>query len=414
MKKDKDVMDLPNKILSQPDFLNELLSFINNTYDEINSSLPLWLFYNYDHDYLRNQTTNAENSSDSLRLLSHDEVSIKILRYFNIIYVPFIVIFGMLGNILSFKAFFFSRLKLRPSSQYLGCLAISDFGYLSMVLLTYFQSQQYPALNVDSVCKFVQYMSCIFSCWSVWLIVSFTVERFLAVKFPLLRPRLLNPSRARLVISLTALMSALFNSYIILFAGITRMEGTNLFQCDVLQQYESLWIYTNLVDMILTLLIPVILIVSMNFMIGYILYTFHVDHNEAKEATFRHSFSLQKTSVSQISESSRHSPFADINQVKVTRIILLISSVFVILNIPSYTNRVYVSVMLLRESDSSQNIFVFHQWSMLLFYTNFAINFLLYNFSSRLFRRIIKDDFVNLFRKMKSLLTVSQQFSGVV
>ncbi|KAH6923729.1 hypothetical protein HPB50_005795 [Hyalomma asiaticum] len=71
--------------------------------------------------------------------------------------------------------------------------------------------------------------------------------------------------------------------------------------------------------------------------------------------------------------------------------LLLVSTVFIILNLPSYAMRIYVFLLSLGHSelpDTADHSFpyVLQRYFMLLYYTNFAINFVLYNASSRMFR----------------------------
>ncbi|XP_029846256.4 uncharacterized protein LOC115328941 [Ixodes scapularis] len=80
-------------------------------------------------------------------------------------------------------------------------------------------------------------------------------------------------------------------------------------------------------------------------------------------------------------------------QIGVTRMLLVISTVFILLNLPSYVTRIYVFVLSWGEADSQDGPssgslpYILQRYFMLLYYTNFAINFVLYNASSRMFRR---------------------------
>jgi len=77
---------------------------------------------------------------------------------------------------------------------------------------------------------------------------------------------------------------------------------------------------------------------------------------------------------------------------QVTKMLLLVSTVFLILNIPSHAVRVYVFVM-----SSVDPSYVPHRLLVLvqkviqhLFYLNFATNFLLYSASGKAFRRALR------------------------
>ncbi|KAH9379682.1 hypothetical protein HPB48_012316 [Haemaphysalis longicornis] len=79
-------------------------------------------------------------------------------------------------------------------------------------------------------------------------------------------------------------------------------------------------------------------------------------------------------------------------QISVTRMLLVVSTAFVLLNLPSYVMRIYVFVLSFRDSEEATGSlpYILQRYFMLLYYTSFATNFILYNASSQIFRIALK------------------------
>ncbi|XP_035706386.1 uncharacterized protein LOC110846889 [Folsomia candida] len=84
-------------------------------------------------------------------------------------------------------------------------------------------------------------------------------------------------------------------------------------------------------------------------------------------------------------------------EIRVTKTLLLVSSVFLLLHFPSHCIRVaaFIESIGSGSKETLQRLNVAQHWANILFNTNFAINFLLYCCSGKAFRRSIK----NLFSK---------------
>ncbi|GAB0100589.1 uncharacterized protein DMENIID0001_166500 [Sergentomyia squamirostris] len=82
---------------------------------------------------------------------------------------------------------------------------------------------------------------------------------------------------------------------------------------------------------------------------------------------------------------------ANASQIKVTKMLLMVSSVFVCLNLPSYVMRVRAYV----ETSPSKTTIVIQYYFWLFFITNFGINFALYCVSGQNFRKAL----VGMFRR---------------
>ncbi|XP_075727225.1 uncharacterized protein LOC119165208 isoform X2 [Rhipicephalus microplus] len=67
--------------------------------------------------------------------------AVTVLGYLYTFFIPLLIVLGLVGNGLSFITFFFTRLKVRASSFYLGTLALSDFGYLFLMAFVWLDKQ---------------------------------------------------------------------------------------------------------------------------------------------------------------------------------------------------------------------------------------------------------------------------------
>jgi hypothetical protein len=122
--------------------------------------------------------------------------------------ITFIVI-GLFGNVLSIVIFIRRRKRDNASAVYLGCLAVSDLGNLTCGYgfwheqsLYYISHRQInlPFTPTDLGCKISTYVW--FNCqfMSAWIIIAFSVERMIAVLFPLKAASIATPKRRKCIL----------------------------------------------------------------------------------------------------------------------------------------------------------------------------------------------------------------------
>jgi len=131
---------------------------------------------NYDSDdpslTMNVLNTISVNNSSS----DYFTLAVKCLDFFNFYYLAVIVVLGMVGNTLNFLVFTQTHLRLRSSSYYLAALALADIGFLLTLLVVWLDHVGIDLFNRQGFCQATVYGSSVFSCLSVWLTVAFTFE----------------------------------------------------------------------------------------------------------------------------------------------------------------------------------------------------------------------------------------------
>lgn len=189
-------------------------------------------------------------------------------------YLPSMILVGLVGNLISCIVFLNTHLKMRSSSYYLAALACADFGFLAALLLVWLNSTlEVPVFNLNGYCQCIVYVSSVCSFLSVWLIVAFTVERFIAVQYPLHRPHMCTVARAKAIVLYLVCIALVAHSYVFVTSGIIKTEDGFQF-CEMLEGHREAMRIINIIDSLLTLIAPLVLIVVMNTMITVNLFKF--------------------------------------------------------------------------------------------------------------------------------------------
>ncbi|XP_039295093.1 uncharacterized protein LOC111058990 [Nilaparvata lugens] len=375
------------------------------------------------------------------------------LDFFHLYYIPTIISVGLVGNLLSCVVFLRTHLKMRSSSYYLAALATADFGFNVTLLLVWLSGFGLRVFNEEGWCQGVVYFSSVCSFLSVWLIVAFTVERFIAVQYPLHRPHMCTVERAKAVVSLLAALALLLHCYSFFTASVRLSPEGGDQICEMNERYREAMRVINIVDTVLTLIVPLALIVVMNTMItrnllrfgkrlqqqnnqsnppptpqlqsdfnlnqinsssstnkicrGPSQQSFHSSNRAATSSSSHVQMQAQTVVTTRLTNattqetppqatrcihirSSRTNLVSTKTQQSITKMLLLISTVFVMLNLPSYVIRLYVFVCFsLWRQEASNSLWCMQQFFMLLYYTNFSINFLLYSMCGITFRRCL-------------------------
>lgn len=298
--------------------------------------------------------------------------------------LPVIIFLGMIGNILSFLVFCFTYLCRMSSSVYLAALSISDFTFLFALFFTWLNTFDINVVSMNGLCQFLIYLTYVASFLSVWYVVCFTVERHLTVCFPLLRQRLCKPRRAKIVVLVLAILGLLIYNFALWTSVVTKEYGHP--HCVVDERYFDIVITINNIDTLITLVVPALVITVSNVRISYSLskfYRFYRTRRSAERLNSNSGSSLSNDYSTIYSNSSYNRL-----QMKVTKMLLLVSSVFLICNIPSHLIRVYAFVRSMMDVNynPSRLLLLIQRLAMLLYYTGFSTNVILYNVSGKTFR----------------------------
>ncbi|XP_076625117.1 uncharacterized protein LOC143343773 [Colletes latitarsis] len=393
-----------------------------------------------------------------------------LLDFFHQYYIPSIILLGLVGNLLSCIVFLNTHLRIRSSSYYLAALATADFGFLVTLLLVWLNNTLgWKVFNKDGWCETLVYVSAVCSSLSVWLIVAFTIERFIAVQYPLHRPHMCTIARAKAIVLVLVILALASHSYSFVTAGVVPNKDGEEY-CDLKVEYLETMKIISIIDSIASLIAPLVLIIVMNTMIMRNLLKFSrrfretsttstdcpsrersdINLNQIPSASSsnngagginlgpiaggrrppsqqsfhssknNHSHhSRQQTNsappstprnVCQLPEiasrcihirSSSRNLVSTRNQQSITKMLLLISTVFILLNLPSYVIRLCVFFFTLARKNTPDLLWCLQQFFMLLYYTNFSINFLLYAMCGITFRRCLQQ----LLRKVLKSMT---------
>lgn len=163
-----------------------------------------------------------------------------ITRILNWYFTPVITIAGTIGNILSVMVFLRTKLKKLSSSYYLAFLAIFDTGFLWCWFIEWLNIFKIGLHKTDGFCQLFTWLSNACSVLSVWLVVAFTIERFVAVMYPLKRQSMYTVRRARCIVCSLVAFNAISSAPLLFMTNIViGQDGMMLCTVDGIYQVSK-------------------------------------------------------------------------------------------------------------------------------------------------------------------------------
>ena len=159
---------------------------------------------------------------------------------------PSLPYFGILGNILTFAVF--CKNAFNPTALFLGALAVSDLCHNVTFVVYWIFAKFLGSFDLTS-CKVLTYFGSLFSLCSPWLINCMTLEKFIAVKYPI-QFRQFHNKKVLISVILTIFLISSFTEIPITYtAYIGSGERCNVFdgQNPITKIYSVIWSVTHFV-----------------------------------------------------------------------------------------------------------------------------------------------------------------------
>ena len=395
---------------------------------------------------LQNYSLGIGNMSMLGALDAGDLLFQRVISILHVYVLPVIILIGILGNTVSFLVYVGTpRLCRQSSSMYLAFRAAIDNVSLIFVFVVWFGWVGIHIFHKNGWCQTVLYCMYVCSFLSVWTVVSFTCERWIVVFHPLKRHRLCTRKRALIVMASLTISALAFYTFSIFTTRVRYASGLPI--CSQSPRFRSIMQVIRSVDTMFTVIIPSITIVIMNIAIGIKICRYTNTHtnslplspdsrdeissfsskmnsdtrlNQRTPSALSVSASSSRMKVITKKNTSRFRTKRQQTQLKVTRALLIVSSVFVLLNLPSYAFRIQAFVITVRQEQYNISIhaFIWQEFIQFLYYINQSCNFFLYFACSRNFRLAVKrllHRFRRNFKRLRcmQLRLASQQESAI-
>lgn len=350
--------------------------------------------------FMLNQS--RENISQNGLLKDQMGIAMVIIQHVELYVMPLVAIVGLTGNLISFAVFVATYMRRLSSSLYLAALSMVDMVFLICVLLSWGVNIGINVYQRDGWCQMFTYLTYVSSFLSVWYVISFTVERYIAVHYPLRRYEFCTTNRAKMVVLGLACFAALIYSFGTWTSGVIVTMGIPL--CAPLRQHSHLVHIVNNIDTIITLILPFIAILFMNVRIALKVVQFYRTRRTIAETN---STVIQESDSAHegvtrlriaISSSVNHTGYLR-NQVRVTKMLLTVSSIFLLLNLPRHLIRVYHFIRALSEPEylPHHDLLIWQKVFTFLYHLHFCVNVFLYSALGANFRKA----FFCLLRRVK-------------
>jgi hypothetical protein len=289
---------------------------------------------------------------------------------------------GSIGNSLSFIIFTQKQLRTHSTFRYLAYLSIVDLivlylGLGNIILRDYF----FFDIREQSLflCKFHTFLTYVTTQLSSWILTMVSIDRAIACTVIQLNKRISRPKSADRIFLSMCIIISLINSHILLFMGSKRtikhssINNTSiLYQDIVICTHNTSNIYFkffekpyNIIDLLSYVLIPFIIMTICACIIAYRLF-----------------FSLSHTTVHIAIKGKTRNGTRRAKQI--SYMLLTLNLVFVILLTPIVLGQIF------QELNQEHHYRLYNSITLLMSYSNHALNFVLYGIASPQFRLTLK------------------------
>lgn len=314
---------------------------------------------------------NNSSEINISEIFKHDEKAgfYELIRGLNLYVIPMIAAVGIVGNVLSFKVFVFTSFSRHPSSIFLALLSVSDTLFLLALVFSWIGTLKNANIDTGGLCLVSIYISYVTSFLSVWCVVLIMLDRFIVICFPLRRSRICSNKIAKCSGIAVTVFAVLIYSHCLVTIEVIPGSG-----CKVKKQYIKFVAMVAYVDTAITFIIPFVAVFVLNIFVIIVIRKFNFKHAKPRVVKY-YSPTYNVLSVAQM---------------RLTVMLTVVSIVFLALNLPSHAIRFYIIVNdFIAKHDMA--LFLSQQLCQILYYANFAINFTLYFFSSKTFRKCLKE-----------------------
>lgn len=327
-------------------------------------------------------TTTSASASETTSLIQVDESISDI--YDSRITKPFALIclfVGSIGNSLSFIVFSQRQLRSYSTFRYLAYLSIVDLivlylGLGNIILRDYFRFD-IREKNLF-LCKFHTYFTYVTTHLSSWILTMVSIDRAIACTMVQLNKRFSRPKSADRIFFIMCLIISLINSHIILFMGskhkvkIPSTNNTTLYKDVVTCTHNTSTVYFhffekpyNIIDLFSYVLIPFLIMSICAGIIAYRLF-----------------FSLNNTTVKILTKGKTRRGTRRAKQI--SYMLFILNVVFIILLAPIVIGQIF------QDLNEEYRYRLFNSITLLLSYSNHALNFILYGVASPQFRLTLR------------------------
>lgn len=304
---------------------------------------------------------------------TNDTVYMTISMFRNIT-TPVICIIGIIANIFACAAFLSSGLRKTSCNVYLAARSASDTMFLLTLMIVWLDSVDIPIFHTNGLCQTVVFLSYISSFFSVWMVVAVSFENYIRLCHPTCLYLFCTVRKASLGICVLLFLSVSIYNFPLWITGLQHFRGKRF--CMTNDAYKQMYLVMTYIDSLLTLIIPLSVILIL--CIGIIC--------RAVEA-YKRRVRLRKITALRTGSAVL---FSLTPEAKITRLLFLVSVLFIVLHSPMHIMRTIMIIKLyiiksghLEPIEPSLKI-AFET----LYYLNFAINFLIYFTCGTTFRKI--------------------------
>ncbi len=242
------------------------------------------------------------------------------------------------------------------------------------------------------MCKLLQYTQDVFSDYSTCLILLFTIERLIAVYLPLKFKEICTLTRAKLVcLGLLVVIAASTCPYHMIMVGLYE----SYLVCIVLLEYENVFSVLYLIEAVVYRIVPVLLIAVFNaFIIYRVVAVSRVRRRNRRRATCANNNNA--TGAGQgaggggrpLTGGGGAAVRKDDRNRQLTIMLILVSTSYILTYLPVLIHYILWKLQRMKTVTLSNNgMLIAQNYSKTLYIAGFAINFLLYTVSGKVFRK---------------------------